>query len=68
MNVLTFVLLEVVLPWLLKKLGEKALDVLLEKLLSDENLKRLIAGFKLQILVLYLDWLLQKTPFQNSGE
>lgn len=62
MNVLTFVLLEVILPWLLKKSAEKALDLLLEKLLSDNNLKHLTNSLKLQILVLYLDWALHKAP------
>jgi hypothetical protein len=51
--------------WLLEKLAEKALDKFLDRILSDRNLQYLTTALKLQVLVLYLDWLLQKTPLQD---
>jgi hypothetical protein len=51
--------------WLLEKLAEKALDKFLDRILSDRNLKHLDKALKLQVLVLYLDWLLQKTALQD---
>ncbi len=51
--------------WLLKKIAELVLKKLLEKLLSEDNLKQLGSYLKLQIIVLYLDWLLEKTPVRH---
>ncbi|MBW4575174.1 MAG: hypothetical protein KME08_07805 [Aphanothece sp. CMT-3BRIN-NPC111] len=51
--------------WVLDKLAEAVLDKLLQKVLSDDNLKRLSNYLKLQILLLYLDWLVQKTPLKD---
>jgi len=56
------------LLWVAEKFAEKSLDKLLEKILSDRNFKGLTTAFKLQILVLYLDWLLQKTSFQEPPD
>lgn len=63
MNIVLMLLL-----WVAEKFAEKALDKLLEKILSDRNFKGLTTAFKLQILVLYLDWLLQKTSFQEPPD
>lgn len=63
MNILVIILL-----WVAEKLAEKAFEKLLDKMLSDDNLKRLASTVKIQILVLYLDWLLQKTPFRELPE
>ncbi|MFE1747862.1 hypothetical protein [Coleofasciculus sp. H7-2] len=63
MNIVLMLLL-----WVAEKFVEKALDKLLEKILSDRNFKHLTTAFKLQILVLYLDWLLQKTSFQEPPD
>lgn len=53
----------------LEKSGEIVLGVLLEKfwkwVLSDRNTKRLSRFMKLQILILYLDWVLLKTPLKS---
>lgn len=60
MNIILMIVL-----WIAEKLAEKALDKLLDKILSAHNLKRLTTALKLQILVLYLDWLLKKTPLPD---
>lgn len=44
------------------------LGILLKKLLSEENLERLSHFLKYQILVLYLKWVLYKTPFRKPPE
>jgi hypothetical protein len=53
----------------LEKSAEIVLGVLLEKfwvwVLSDRNLQRVSNFVKLQILILYLDWLLLKTPLKS---
>jgi hypothetical protein len=51
--------------WLAQKSGEVALSKLLDKLLSEQNLKRLKSFFKIQILVLYLNWVLLKTQLKS---
>lgn len=49
---------------ILSKSSETFLEVVLKKfwewVLSDDNLKQLTRYFKLKMLVLYLDWLLQQ--------
>ncbi len=53
----------------LEKSGEIVLGVLLEKfwkwVVSDRNTKRLSNFLKIQILILYLDWVLLKTPLKS---
>lgn len=53
----------------LEKSAEIVLGVLLEKLwkwvLSDRNLQRASNLLKMQILILYLDWVLLKTPIKS---
>lgn len=53
----------------LEKSGEIVLGVLLEKfwkwVLSDRNLQRASNFLKMQILILYLDWVLLKTPLKS---
>lgn len=57
------------LEMLLDKSLEVILTVLLEKLftwlLKDENCQRLNQFIKIQILVIYLDWVLLKTPLKS---
>lgn len=53
----------------LEKSAEIVLGMLLEKfwqwLLSDRNLQRASNFLKMQIFILYLDWVLLKTPLQS---
>jgi hypothetical protein len=53
----------------LEKSGEIVLGVLLKKfwkwVLSDRNLQRASSFLKMQILLLYLDWVLLKTPLKS---
>jgi len=53
----------------LEKSGEIVLGMLVKKfwawVLSDRNTKRLSRFMKLQILILYLDWVLLKTPLKS---
>jgi hypothetical protein len=58
----------ILLIWTAEKVAEKALEKLLDEILSAHYVKRLTNSFKLQILVLYLDWLLQKTPLRDLPE
>ena len=57
-----------IIIFILHKSGDIVLGILLTKLLSDENLKRSSYFLKHQMLVLYLDWVLQKTPFRKPPE
>jgi hypothetical protein len=50
--------------WLAEKSIQIALGKLIEKLLSDSNIKRTKNFLKLQILLLCLDWVLLKTPLE----
>ena len=50
------------------KLVDILLGIVVTKLLSDENLERLSYFLKHQMLVLYLDWVLHKTPFRKPPE
>jgi hypothetical protein len=65
-------LINAILLLLLEKSGEIVLTLLLERLwkwvLSDRNLKQLLNSLKLSILVLYLDWVLLKSPIKNLPE
>ncbi|WP_341527124.1 hypothetical protein WKK05_32145 [Nostoc sp. UHCC 0302] len=58
-------MLETLIPLLLNKSVEVIFGLLLEKfwtwVLKDDNFKRLNHFLKMQILVLYLDWILLKT-------
>jgi hypothetical protein len=53
----------------LEKSAEIVLGMLLEKfwkwVLSDRNLQRASSFLKMQILLLYLDWVLLKTPLKS---
>ncbi len=53
----------------LEKSGEILLGMLLEKLwkwvVSDRNLQRASNFLKMQVLILYLDWILLKTPLKS---
>ncbi len=53
----------------LEKSAEIVLGVLLEKfwvwVLSNRNLQRASNFLKMQVLILYLDWVLLKTPLQS---
>lgn len=51
--------------WLAQKSAEVALSKLLDKLLSEHNLKCLKAFLKIQILVLYLNWVLRNTQLKS---
>jgi hypothetical protein len=59
-------MLETLIPQLFKKSLEVILTLLLEKLLKwllkEENVQSLNYFVKMQILMLYLDWVLLKTP------
>lgn len=50
--------------WLAEKTLEIAIGKLIEKLLSDSNVKQVKNFLKLQILLLFLDWVLLKTPLE----
>ena len=56
----------------LEKSGEIVLGMLLKKfwawVLSDRNLQRASNFMKMQILILYLDWILLKTPLKSQPE
>ncbi|MCT7959990.1 hypothetical protein NG791_04845 [Laspinema sp. D1] len=58
-------LINLALSVVVQKSAEIVLELLLKKLwqrvLRDENLKRLSTAIKIKILVLYLDWLLHKS-------
>jgi len=53
----------------LEKSGEIILGMLLEKLwkwvVSDRNLQGASNFLKMQVLILYLDWILLKTPLKS---
>ncbi|NJM73920.1 MAG: hypothetical protein HC862_29545 [Scytonema sp. RU_4_4] len=54
--------------WLAQTSAEIALGKLLEKLLTKRNLKRLNLLLKQQILLIYLHWVLLKTPRESLPE
>ncbi|BAZ21608.1 hypothetical protein NIES4073_24860 [Kalymmatonema gypsitolerans NIES-4073] len=51
-----------IMLWVIQTSAEITLGILIEKLLSDANRKRTSKFLKYQILVLYLNWVLLKTP------
>jgi hypothetical protein len=50
--------------WLAEKTLEIAIGKLIEKLLSNSNVKQVKNFLKFQILLLCLDWVLLKTPVE----
>ncbi len=58
--------------FLLAKSGEIILEQLLTKfwqwLLSERNLKQLVINCKLQILLIYLNWLLERNPVEKLDD
>jgi|GEM_PF-2035472 len=65
-------MLEILIPLVVNKSVEVVVGILLEKLckwvLSDSNLKSLNKFLKIQILVLYLDLVVRKTPLKSLPE
>ena len=65
-------MLETLIPLVVNKSIEVVVGILLEKfckwVLSDVNLKNLNNFVKMQIVLLYLDWVLQKTPLKSLPE
>jgi hypothetical protein len=51
-----------IMLWVIQTSAEVALGILIEKLLSDANTKRASKLLKHQVLVVYLNWVLLKTP------
>jgi hypothetical protein len=51
-----------IMLWVIQTSAEITLGILIEKLLSDANTKRASKFLKYQILVVYLNWVLLKTP------
>lgn len=62
-------LINTIILLLLEKSGEVILTLLVEKfwqwVLIDRNLKHLVNSLKLTILLLYLDWVLLKSPMKS---
>ncbi|MEH2193056.1 MAG: hypothetical protein V7K98_10490 [Nostoc sp.] len=65
-------MLETLIPLVVNKSVEVIVGILLEKfckwLLSDANIKSANNFLKMQILVLYLDWVLRKTSLKSLSE
>ncbi|MEH2461828.1 hypothetical protein [Nostoc sp.] len=65
-------MLETLIPLVINKSIEVILGLLLKKiwawLLRGESFQRLNHFLKMQILVLYLDWILLKTPLKSLPE
>jgi hypothetical protein len=65
-------MLETLIPLVVNKSVEVFVGILLEKfckwVLSDANIKSGSNFLKMQILVLYLDWVLRKTPLKSLPE
>lgn len=65
-------MLETLIPLVVNKSVEVVVGILLEKfckwMLSDANIKSANNFLKMQILVLYLDWVLRKTPLNSLPE
>ncbi|BAY49831.1 hypothetical protein SAMD00079811_74600 [Scytonema sp. HK-05] len=51
-----------IMLWVIQTSAEVALGIFIEKLLSDANRKRASKLLKHQVLVVYLNWVLLKTP------
>ncbi|MDZ8240176.1 MAG: hypothetical protein RMZ69_24010 [Nostoc sp. ChiQUE01a] len=62
-------MLETLIPLVVNKSVEVIVGILLEKfckwVLSDANIKSANNFLKMQILVLYFDWVLRKTPLKS---
>ncbi|WP_341527100.1 hypothetical protein WKK05_32010 [Nostoc sp. UHCC 0302] len=62
-------MLETLIPLVINKSVEVVIGILLEKfckwVLSDANIKNADNFLKMQILVLYLDWVLRKTTLKS---
>ena len=60
----------IILLFVLHKTGDILLELVLAKflewVLSDEHLKGVNIALKRQLLVLFLDWVLQNTPFRGK--
>ncbi|MEH2046830.1 hypothetical protein [Nostoc sp.] len=65
-------MLETLIPLVVNKSVELVVGILLEKfckwVLSDVNIKSANNFLKIQILVLYLDWVLRKTSIKALSE
>ncbi|MEH2170927.1 MAG: hypothetical protein V7K41_30615 [Nostoc sp.] len=65
-------MLETLIPLVINKSIEVILKLLLEKiwawLLTDKSFQRLNHFLKMQIFVLYLDWILLKTSLKSLPE
>lgn len=65
-------MIEILIPLVINKSIEVVVGILLEKfckwLLSDANIKSVNNFLKMQILVIYLDWVLRKTPLKSLPE
>jgi hypothetical protein len=57
--------MNVIFWFVIERLADKALEKLLEKVLTEHNIKRASYFLKMQILILYLDWVLLKTPLKS---
>ncbi len=65
-------MLERLIPLVVNKSVEVVVGILLEKfckwLLSDANIKSANNFLKMQIIILYLDWILRKTSLKSLSE
>ena len=57
--------MNVIFWFVIERLADKALEKLLEQVLTERNLQRADKFLKMQILILYLDWVLLKTPLKS---
>jgi hypothetical protein len=55
-----------IILWVIQTSAEITLGILIEKLLSDANRKRTSKFLKYHILVVYLNWVLLKTPLDSK--
>ncbi|MEA5580873.1 hypothetical protein VB620_05915 [Nodularia harveyana UHCC-0300] len=62
-------MLEILIPMVINKSMEVVVGILLAKfykwVLSDANLKSANNFLKMQVFLLYLDWVLLKTPLES---
>ncbi|MFB2769211.1 hypothetical protein ACE1AT_07930 [Pelatocladus sp. BLCC-F211] len=65
-------MLETLIPLVVNKSVEVVVGILLEKfckwVLSEAHIRSANNFLKMQILVLYIDWVLQKTPLKSLPE
>ncbi len=57
--------MNIIFWFVIERLADKALEKLLEQVLTEGNIKRTSNFLKMQILILYLDWVLLKTPLKS---